>query len=369
MDFNFLMPARVISGKGCLEKNEGVIKSLGSRCLIVTGAGSAAKSGALDAAKAALKNAGTDYIIYDRITANPLLSACFEAGSTARKFRADLILGIGGGSVLDASKAAAVFAANPSFTPGDFLKGAFVKSLPLAVVGTTAGTGSEVTGTAVVTLDDTHVKKAVTHRCCFATVVFADPAFTSSCPYGLTVSAALEALCHAVEAYYAAAAGDIARASALEAVKLLWPELMWLYSNRDALPGEEKREQLYYGSLWAGMAASLAGTGFPHPAGHPLSLELGLPHGRACAVFLPDYVRHNAPAASSLTLKLFGVLGCGTDAFCEKVSALTAVKGVRLPHEKCVQFADALEGVPALSNAVNPTTPEEMRLIYEKLFS
>jgi alcohol dehydrogenase class IV len=369
MDFNFFMPVKVISGIGCLEKGGGALKSLGNRCLIVTGSGSAKKSGALDAAVASLKCSGIDYFIFDKIEPNPLLSTCFEAGITARKFRADFILGIGGGSPLDAAKAAAVFACNSSFSPEDIFKVGFSKALPIALVGTTAGTGSEVTATSVLTIDSLQEKKSVTHPSCYAAITFADPAYTYTCPYELTVSAALDALCHAVEGYFSARAGDIARESAIQAVKLLWQNLLKLSENPGMLPDETSREQLYYGSLWAGVTLNLSGTGYPHPAGYPLTTELGIPHGKACAVFMPDYIRHNAAVNPALTTRLFNILGFSIDRYCDVVSGLAGLNGIKLTDEQCARFAETLRGRANLKNALNPSTVEEVLEIYKKLFS
>lgn len=367
MDFNFFMPVKVISGNGCFEGGHEELKPLGKRCLIVTGHQSAIKSGAFKSAEIVLKEAGIDYIVYDKITPNPLLSSCYEAGNAARKYRADFILGIGGGSALDAAKAAAIFASNPSISAEDIFKGGFSKALPIVLVGTTAGTGSEVTATAVLTIDSQKVKKSITHKCCYATIAFADPVYTYTSPYNLTVTAALDALCHAVEGYYSKRAGDISHLCAIEAIKMLWPNLLWLRQHPDTLPDRAERDQLYYGSLWAGVALNLSGTGFPHPAGYPLSVELGIPHGKASAIFLPDFVRHNAPAAPALTLKLFGALGCGIDAFCQTVEALTAVKGIKLTPEKIAEYAKALEGRKNLTNAVNPSTVDEIIAVYQRI--
>lgn len=368
MDFNFFMPTQVISGKGCFENSSSTLKELGSRCLLITGAASAKKSGALDTAQTVLKSAGIEYILYDKIQPNPLLSSAYDAGSAARKFRADFIIGIGGGSPLDAAKAASVFACNPTFKPEDIYKGTFSKALPVVLVGTTAGTGTEVTAASVLTVDEKRIKKSITHKCCYAKIAFADPSYTETCPYNQTVACALDALCHAVEGFYSVKAGEISSMAALEALKLLWPNLLWLRAHRDELPDSSAREQLYYGSLWAGITLNHCGTGFPHPAGYPLSLEFDIPHGKACAVFLPDYIRHNAPAAPELTTKLFNVLGCSIDEFCKAVEDLTAIRGLRMTREKCAEFAKLTEGRKNLNNAVSPTTVEEIQAIYEKLF-
>ena len=116
MDFNLNIPLNVISGKGCVQKNSALLSSFGKKCIIVTGGSSAKKSGALDDILAALSKENIAAVIYDGIGPNPRLDHCFEAAEKAKKFSADFVIGIGGGSPLDASKAVAVYAANPSFT-------------------------------------------------------------------------------------------------------------------------------------------------------------------------------------------------------------------------------------------------------------
>lgn len=369
LSFNFYMPVKVVSGKGCVAKNSSQLSALGKKCLIITGKSSALKSGALHDITAALDAGPISYQIFDKIGPNPLLSACFEAGKTAREQGADFIIGIGGGSALDAAKSAAIFAGNPDLQPMDIFSGEFKNpALPLALAGTTAGTGSEVTAVSVLTIDGQNVKKSVTHPYCYARISFADPRYTYSSPYGLTVSAALDALSHAVESYYSIKGGDTARGFSLEAVALLWPNLLKLLENKGALPDEESRDELYFGSLWAGLALNLSGTGFPHPAGYALTTGYGVPHGKACAVFLPDYVRHNAPADKKLSQKLFSALGTDLDDFCKKVRALTDVNHIKMTPEECKNYGKKLEGRKNLTNAVNPSTADEVEKIYEKLF-
>ena len=119
MDFNLNVPVRVLSGEGVLSQNAARLKAFGKCCLIVTGKHSAALSGALDDMKNALRAQDVDFAVYSEIGPNPLLSACRKAGTLARDMGADFIVGIGGGSALDAAKAAAVYAANPDFAPTD----------------------------------------------------------------------------------------------------------------------------------------------------------------------------------------------------------------------------------------------------------
>ena len=109
MNMKFFVNTKVITGANCVRDNAEKIASFGKKCLIVTGASSAKKCGALDDVVSALESQGVQYVIYDKIQQNPTVESCFEAGRIAYETGADFILGIGGGSPLDASKAVAIF--------------------------------------------------------------------------------------------------------------------------------------------------------------------------------------------------------------------------------------------------------------------
>lgn len=290
MDFTFHMPVKVLSGEGCVGRNKELLRSFGRRCLIMTGINSAVQSGALNDMIQALTKEGVEYTVYPKITANPLLSSCCEAADTARICNADFVVGIGGGSVMDAAKAAAWLAANND--SGKMLMEGKLRQapLPLVLVGTTAGTGSEVSPVAVITMDSDRRKKSITHQNCYARLAFADPVYTHSTPRATTVSAALDAFCHAAEGFFAPHCGDVITAMAEKALPFVMQGLEWLAQN-DGLPDEAMRERLYYGSLWAGMVLNATGTAFPHPLGYVLTEDFDVAHGMACAVFLPAFLK------------------------------------------------------------------------------
>ena len=116
----FYMPSRLVTGEGCVQKNASGLAALGRRCLIVTSGSGARRSGALNDVEHALEQQGIAFSLFDGITPNPAVADCEAAGKEAVAFGADFVLGIGGGSALDAAKAAAVFAANPDMTEGEF---------------------------------------------------------------------------------------------------------------------------------------------------------------------------------------------------------------------------------------------------------
>ena len=293
MDFDIKIPVRVISVKDSHKNNAFMLKGFGKKCVIVTGGKSALLSGALDDVKFALKECDIKYEIYDKIGPNPRIDHCHEAGEIARKFGAEFIVGIGGGSPLDAAKAVAVYATNPTFSAEDifnFGENERNKALPLVLVGTTAGTGSEVGRVSVLTNPDTGRKRSIAPDDCFPTLTFADSKYTCSVPYSVTVSTALDAMAHAVESMFSPRADFLTQKFALIATEMIYPILEKLSKGED-LPTEEDRNTLYFASLYAGFALNKGGTGFPHGMGYALTEDYNVPHGLACAVFLPAYLK------------------------------------------------------------------------------
>lgn len=288
MNFDFYIPTRLITGRGCVRKNQEVFRELGERGFIVTSGSAAKKSGALDDVTAALEDIGIRYQVYDGVEPNPSLTGSWEAGRLAREFHADFVIGIGGGSPLDAAKATAVFATN-EMEPMEIYKGNWQSPpLPMCLIGTTAGTGSEVGPFAVMTTPEGK-KKSFGSDWCFPLYTFGDPGYTDTLPMNFTVSTALDALCHAVEGYFATSANTMSDLFAAEAVRMLYPLLRLLESGEEV--AQSTRDGLYYASVLAGMALSRCGTCYCHTLGYFLSEEHGVAHGTACAVFLPDFIR------------------------------------------------------------------------------
>ena len=152
---DFYMPTRVFFGENALQKGKAMLLAAGRHAFIVTGKSSAKKCGALDELTALLYDNGIAFTIYDGVLENPPLMDCYEAGKKAALCGADFVIGIGGGSPLDAAKAIAAFAANKDIAPMDIYddKKRKGKTLPLFAIPTTAGTGSEVNNYSVLTLE------------------------------------------------------------------------------------------------------------------------------------------------------------------------------------------------------------------------
>lgn len=284
MNFDYFMPAKIISGKNCVKENASVISSFGNNCMIVTGGHSAKTSGALDDCISVLDSCGIAYCVFDGISPNPSSECCFNAGRIANEKKVDFLIGIGGGSALDAAKAIAIYGRNDYTLPDDIYgRKVPAAKLPVILIGTTAGTGSEVTGVSVLTNSDGR-KKSISGADCYADVSFCDYTYTLSVPVAVTVSTALDAFAHAVESYLSSSSNEISELFSLKAIRMLSG---YILSSCAIIPDESLREQLYTASVYAGLAINKAGTDFPHTVGYYLTENHQVPHGKACAVLMP----------------------------------------------------------------------------------
>ena len=282
----FYMPTRLFTGENCLFQNSGMFASYGSRCLIVTGKHAAKQSGALDDVMKVLEENSISASVYDGVTQNPPLAACMEAGSMAHETGADFLIGIGGGSSLDAAKAASVFAANEGLDEAGFYSSVWPNSpLPVILVGTTSGTGSEMTRVAVLT-DSRGRKHSIKHDLLSPALSFGDSRYTENNSLPLTLTTGVDALAHCLESYFSFKGDEISRSFAVRGVRLLFHPLS-AAADGAALTKDERR-QLYEASILGGLAINTSGTGFPHNMGYFLTERYHVPHGFACAEYLPE---------------------------------------------------------------------------------
>ena len=283
---NFYMPTRLFTGENCVSRNSGLFASCGSRCLIVSGKHAAKESGALEEVLKVLEENGISASVYDGVTQNPPLAACMEAGGMARDTGADFLIGIGGGSSLDAAKAASVFAANEGLDEAGFYSGVWPNTpLPVILVGTTSGTGSEMTRVAVLT-DSRGRKHSIKHDLLSPVFSFGDSRYTENMSLPLTLTTGVDALAHCLESYFSFKGDEISRAFAVRGVRLLFNPLS-AAADGSALSGDDRR-QLYEASILGGLAINTSGTGFPHNMGYFLTERYHIPHGFACAEYLPE---------------------------------------------------------------------------------
>lgn len=366
MSFCLDIPVTIVNGRGCVRARLGEFVHE-KHALIVTGRRGAAACGALEDVTDVLTSLGTAYTVFDKASENPPLSMTYEGGQLAASVGADLVIGIGGGSAMDAAKAIAAFAANPGIGEMDLYDAAkrTVPSLPLLLLPTTSGTGSEANPYAVLTLPDGVHKKTFTARCSWARAALVDPEYTASLPRETTISTALDAFAHAMESYLSPKSNDTSRLLAVYAGRGIWDVLTEFPFEFTAA----HREVLCSASCAAGAAISITGTGFPHPLGYSLTLLYGIPHGRACAAFHGDYIEYNLRTEEGeRRMNEFAVaIGAKVSLMKEYLPALAAVD-LSLSDEEITRCVDLIKGAKNYVNSPYVLNESEMLDIYKAHF-
>lgn len=359
--------SKIISGDDCLVKNANMLAGFGKKCLIVTSKSGAVRSGALADVKTALGICGTEYEVFDGIRENPLVSTCIAGGKAARDFGADFIIGIGGGSALDGAKAVAICAANPDYDiDGLYNRVVPSKALPVVLVGTTSGTGSEVTGISVLTNDNTMQKKSIGGADCYASLVFADAKYTYSMPYETTVSTALDAFAHAVEGWFAPACTEIPSMYARLAIPLIYKSLKKLDATKE-IPDEKTREDLFLGALYAGLQLNICGAAFPHTVGYVLTENFNIPHGKACTALMPYFLGKAKRHSVERFHEFLRLCGEHEGKVIDTIKSLTGVSNLDATDEQLREWCSRWDQVRNFDKTPGGFTNEEAYLALKEL--
>jgi len=285
--YAYYMPVKIVSGRDCVAVNASLLRPFGKKALIVTGK-SSAKNGALKDVTDALTENGQTFDVFDRVTPNPDL-ACVQAGAlAARAYKAEFIVGIGGGSPLDAAKAVALLALQPRKDGEIFSGGWKDTALPVIAVPTTAGTGSEVTPYAVLTNPFKKTKTSISSPAVFPKIAFLDGKYIWKTDRRIMKNTAADALSHAVEGMFTVKSNPIGDMAALESIGTLFSIFPVLGEEILSL---ETCDRLLYASMLAGTVIAQSGTTAVHAMGYPLTYHYGTPHGEANGVLLGAMMR------------------------------------------------------------------------------
>ncbi len=350
---------RLFNAENCVRDNAALLSSLGKRCFIVCGKTGARKSGALDDALRALETFGAESELFDGIEANPKLSDCMRAGKQAHAFRADFILGIGGGSAMDAAKAVCVLAANPDLDEKAFYEKAWTCGVkPLALIVTAAGTGSEVTDVSVLT-DGAGRKHSIHDPALYASLAFDDVRYTATVGKTETLSMGVDILAHCVESYFNKNATEQSRLHACAGVKTALPALKRVASGEE--PVRHIRQALIDASIEGGLAISKTGTCFPHNVGYYLTERFHVRHGFASAAFLPDLLaleKKQNPQECASFARLSGV---DPDEIARISRSLAALDEVRLTPAEIGEALPRWENNRSVKNTLGTVTTDDIK--------
>lgn len=209
--------------------------------------------------------------------------------------------------------------------------------VPIVLVGTTSGTGSEVSPVSVLTCDNGRKRSISTSRL-YASLAYADARYTESMPAAVTQSTALDAFAHAAEGFLSPKCGDVTKACACQALPVLWENLTWMDQGKAI--DKTRHHQLYYASLWAGLVLNAMGTSFPHPYGYILTEDFGIPHGRACTTFFPALLAHTQQTQPERAQELLELLGDDFQTVSGRLTRLSGTGHIRMTKEQISQYAD-----------------------------
>lgn len=298
MNFNYFIPTRILFGRGALN-NLHKENLPGKKALIVISSGKSTRAnGYLQRVEEQLKMAGIESVVFDKILPNPIKSHVMEGAAAAREHGCDFVIGLGGGSSIDSSKAIAVMATNPG-DYWDYISGGSGKEqpfvnppLPIVAITTTAGTGTESDPWAVVTKEETNEKIGLGCDETFPVLSIVDPELMVTVPPHLTAYQGFDALFHSTEGYLNNTSYPISDAYSLKAIELVGANLAKAVENGKDI---DAREAVALGNTIAGMVESTSGCTSEHSLAHAMSaFHPNLPHGAALIMISEAYYRFYA---------------------------------------------------------------------------
>lgn len=374
--FHFACPGEIFFGANCIAQHPEVFASLGKRAYVITSPfPDGVRNLALEDVTALLKRLNIAWEVCDEVLPDPAVEACAAMLPRVKAFAPDFLVGVGGGSVMDTVKCINILLRYPDGEAYDVLfgKGAHVfgvggenqGALPFVSVATTAGTGADLTGVAVLTRADIQ-SKCGTNRRNYARYVFTDPRYVVGSPARLNQATAIDALCHGIEAYLSRDSRDDFMTNLLsERAFALFAEF------KDALLRNEMTEEDYtrqaLHSMLQGIVIINEVTGVPHGLGYPLSHEFHVPHGLACGVFEGEYLRiFQDQTRVDRVMELLGF--SGVDDFCVYIqNILTPHIHIQVTQQEIEAWTDAFCAQQwRLDRHPEPLTREMVKGVYER---
>lgn len=332
--FMYLAPlrqAKVIQGAGSIYQIPEMIKKEGMKKVLIVTTPGFIRRGSLEPLFQTFEKNKVEYAVFSKVQPDPTTDCIEEAAEVYKKEQCEAIIAIGGGSVIDCSKALGARIARPKkslMQMQGLLK--VLKKIPdIYAVPTTAGTGSEATAGAVITDGKSHYKFTVLDLCLVPKYAVLDPLLTVALPQEITAHTGMDALTHAIEAYTNHFCSPAAKKAAWDTVKLIYENLLKAYEDGSDL---EARENMLLASYYAGVAINSNFIGYVHAVAHGIGGLYGVTHGKANAVILP----HLLEAYGKKTWKKLAVLSelVGLQGNREEDKAKAFIQSVREMNQK-----------------------------------
>jgi butanol dehydrogenase len=351
LPFDFHLPTKIYFGPGKINNVGKYLQPIGKKALIVTGQSSMRKLGILDRVTDFLQKSNVTSIVFEGIEPNPRHTTCDQAAALARKSGCDMIVGLGGGSVMDASKGIAVTAKTGRsiwdyvYTVPDRPRNKITEALPIICIPTVAATGSEADSGGVITNWETHEKTGIWGAPLFPTASIVDPELTISCPADYTADGGVDIISHVIEGYFTGTSEAYLQDRLSEAViKTVVEYLPRAIRNGKDL---EARNHLSWCSTVAlsGFINSGRGGSYPlHGLEHVVSAHYDISHGRGLALLLPAIMDYTMPARPEKFVELgknvFDLTFKTDDINQAAKLSIDAMKGWLASIERLLKFTD-----------------------------
>ena len=290
--FELRFPTKIVFGRDSVDQIGVEAHKYGDRALLVTGRSAMREAGVTDRVTDLLKASGFREVhLYDQVEHDPSTETVDRGTETAREGQDDVVVGIGGGSALDAAKAIACMVKNEG-PVAEYQSGREIErpGIPFIALPTTAGTGAEITKNAVLTNKGRKLKQSIRSPFMIAQVAIVDPMLTVTMPPRVTAATGMDALTQAIEAYVTLASNPVTDALALRSITLISQSLVRAFTDGSDV---EARENVALGSLMGGMAFANSSLGAVHGLAHPIGALFDVPHGVICALLLPYVMEYN----------------------------------------------------------------------------
>lgn len=378
--FTVTQPTRIHFGVGAIKDIADIVRDFKGAKVLLVADPNLKEVGVLTKIITPLVTAGIPFEIFDHVDPEPGLRLADEGTAKAIEYGCDCVIGAGGGSAMDVAKAVSILLTNGGKAEDYLGLGKIKKAgVPKIMVPTTAGTGAEVTFTAVFINEKTQSKGGMNGDPLYPDVAVLDPELTVTLPPHVTAAPGIDALTHALEAYVSTQAHNVSDMYALEAIELISQNLGVAYANGDNI---EARSAMLLGSMLAGKALATAGVGLVHAMAYPLGGMFNIPHGLANAVLLPYVVDYNIIGNPEKFARIAYVMGNNVDDLSLREAAQTAVDAVfelnqdvaipasladlNIPAEKIPEMAEIALTVtrPVENNPRKPSLEDVIR-VYE----
>jgi alcohol dehydrogenase class IV len=362
--YRYFMPVEFYFGENIVQFQAQKMAKFGTKCFLVTGRYSARKCGALDDVISTLDRLKIGYELFEEIPENPDLNIIISGAEKMRNSQCDFLIGIGGGSPLDAAKAISLLAKNNENPAQLYHPNLFTEAFPVVAIPTTSGTGTEVTPYSVITNSETGIKAGIGSPLLFPKLAFLSPNYTKTLPFHVTRDTAIDALSHLLEGIYSKTRNPLNLPIIYKGIELIYQYLNPCLQNPEDF---FFREQLMTASLFGGITIAQSGTTLQHSIGYPLTTQMGLSHGYANGIVMKHIMELYSPAIQSELDSLFSYLKCDKTKFYDWLSRFD----FKLPMKMSEEFlANHVQEVLSSKNmALNPinVTGEQIRKIYLSL--